>query len=33
MKGYPEDQKNWLKAGDYVDVTIENIGTLHNTFR
>ena len=33
MKGYPEDQKNWLKPGDRVDVTIENIGTLHNTFR
>ena len=33
MKGYPEDQKNWLKPGDSVDVTIENIGTLHNTFR
>ena len=33
MKGYPEDQKNCLKPGDSVDVTIENIGTLHNTFR
>ena len=33
MKGYPEDQKNWLKPGDSVAVTIENIGTLHNTFR
>lgn len=33
MKGYPEDQKNWLKPGDSVEVTIENIGTLHNTFR
>ena len=32
MHGYPADQKNWLKPGDQVDVTIENIGTLHNTF-
>ena len=33
MHGYPKDQKNWLKPGDSVDVTIEGIGTLHNTFR
>ena len=33
MHGYPADQKNWLKPGDAVDVTIENIGTLHTTFR
>lgn len=33
MQGYPKDQKNWLKPGDQVDITIENIGTLHNTFR
>lgn len=33
MHGYPVDQKNWLKPGDRVDVTIENIGTMHNTFR
>ena len=33
MQGYPKDQKNWLKPGDSVEVTIENIGTLHNTFR
>ena len=33
MHGYPADQKNWLKPGDSVDVTIEGIGTLHNTFR
>lgn len=32
MHGYPADQKNWLKPGDQVDVSIENIGTLHNTF-
>jgi len=30
MLGYPEDQKNWLKAGDTVEVTIEGIGTLTN---
>ncbi len=33
MHGYPKDRKNWLKPGDQVDVIIENIGTLHNTFR
>ena len=33
MHGYPKDQKNWLKPGDCVQVTIEGIGTLHNTFR
>ena len=33
MHGYPKDQKNWLKPGDAVAVTIEGIGTLHNTFR
>lgn len=33
MHGYPKDQKNWLKPGDAVEVTIEHIGTLHNTFR
>lgn len=33
MHGYPKDQKRWLKPGDQVDVVIENIGTLHNTFR
>lgn len=33
MHGYPKDQKNWLKPGDAVTVTIEGIGTLHNTFR
>ena len=32
MHGYPKDQKNWLKPGDHVDIIIENIGTLHNTF-
>lgn len=33
MHGYPADKKNWLKPGDTVEVTIEGIGTLHNTFR
>ncbi len=31
MHGYPADRKNWLKPGDQVDITIEGIGTLHNT--
>ena len=31
MQGYPADQKDWLKAGDKVEVTIEGIGTLSNT--
>ena len=29
MHGYPADQKNWLKPGDRVEITIEGIGTLH----
>ena len=33
MHGYPADQKQWLKGGDRVEVTIEGIGTLWNTFR
>ncbi len=32
MHGYPADKKNWLKPGDSVDIIIEGIGTLHNTF-
>lgn len=32
MHGYPADKKNWLKPGDKVEVTIEGIGTLHNSF-
>ncbi len=28
--GYPEDKKIWLKAGDVMEVSIENIGTLRN---
>ena len=33
MHGYPKDQKNWLKPGDKVEVSIEGIGTLHTSFR
>ncbi len=33
MQGYPADRKNWLKPGDRVDITIQGIGTLTNTFR
>lgn len=33
MHGYPADKKNWLKPGDTVDIVIEGIGTLRNTFR
>lgn len=32
MHGYPADKKNWLKPGDTVEVTIDGIGTLKNTF-
>lgn len=32
MHGYPADQKNWLKPGDRVDVSIQGIGTLSNIF-
>ncbi|WP_243298577.1 fumarylacetoacetate hydrolase family protein [Bacillus litorisediminis] len=28
--GYPEDQQQWLKSGDVVEVTIEKVGTLRN---
>ncbi len=31
--GYPADKQVWLKAGDEVAVTIEQIGTLVNTLR
>ena len=31
MLGYPEDHKDWLKAGDTVEILIEGIGTLRNT--
>lgn len=32
MHGYPADKKCWLKPGDNVEVTIEGIGTLKNSF-
>ncbi|MBP3684520.1 MAG: fumarylacetoacetate hydrolase family protein [Oscillospiraceae bacterium] len=32
MHGYPADRKNWLKPGDRVEVEIEKIGILHNSF-
>jgi len=32
MKGWPADKQQWLKSGDRVDVTIEGVGTLTNTF-
>ncbi|RHW32047.1 FAA hydrolase family protein [Lysinibacillus yapensis] len=28
--GYPEEKQNWLKPGDRVEVTIENLGSLVN---
>ena len=31
--GYPEDQQDWLKSGDIVEVSIENIGTLVNVLK
>ena len=31
MQGYPADQKNWLKPGDEVEISIEGIGKLTNT--
>ena len=30
MLGYPEDKKNWLKSGDTVEISIEEIGILQN---
>ncbi|WP_067935126.1 fumarylacetoacetate hydrolase family protein [Alicyclobacillus kakegawensis] len=30
--GYPEDQREWLKAGDTVTIEIEKLGSLTNTF-
>lgn len=32
MQGYPADQKRWLKPGDRVDISIQGIGTLSNSF-
>ena len=31
--GYPEEQRVWLKSGDEVQVSIENIGTLINILK
>ena len=31
--GYPEDQQVWLKSGDEVQVSVENIGTLVNILK
>lgn len=31
--GYPEDQQQWLKAGDIVTVSIEKLGSLQNTLK
>jgi len=33
MMGWPEDQKQWLKSGDVVEVTVEGIGTLRNILK
>ena len=33
MLGYPEGEQNWLKAGDKVTISIENIGTLVNVLK
>lgn len=33
MLGYPSEEKNWLKPGDQVDITIEGIGTLTTYFQ
>lgn len=30
--GYPKEERVWLKAGDEVTITIENLGTLSNRF-
>lgn len=31
IMGYPEKEQKWLEAGDVLEATIENIGTLVNT--
>jgi 2-keto-4-pentenoate hydratase/2-oxohepta-3-ene-1,7-dioic acid hydratase in catechol pathway len=31
--GYPEDQQVWLKSGDELQVSVENIGTLVNVLK
>lgn len=32
IKGLPVDEQVWLKTGDQLEVTIENIGSLKNKF-
>lgn len=32
IKGYPEAEQVWLKSGDQLEASIENIGTLTNKF-
>jgi len=31
--GYPEEQQEWLKPGDEVQVSVEQIGTLVNVLK
>ncbi|WP_084172154.1 fumarylacetoacetate hydrolase family protein [Atopococcus tabaci] len=31
--GYPEEEREWLKPGETLEVSIENIGVLKNTLR
>lgn len=33
IHGYPEEKQIWLKSGDNVQIEIEHIGLLENTFR
>ena len=33
VHGYPKEKQVWLKPGDCVEISIEHIGTLRNTFR
>lgn len=33
MLGYPEEEQNWLKAGDKVTISIEKIGSLVNVLK
>lgn len=33
MHGYPADKKNWLKPGDTVEISIEGIGSIRNSFK
>lgn len=31
--GFSEDKQEWLRAGDVIEITIQNIGTLKNTLK